>query len=97
MERGSGFRQQLAEPLEVECVVAVACVEGTASRGDELRRPELAQVVGDERLRLADRRRQLAHAAVAQRELAEEPPAERMAGEAKEHRRSIHGVRRYIK
>jgi hypothetical protein len=81
MERGARRREHLAAALEIDAVVGVAPVGRAAARGDELRVPQAAQVVRDEVLRYTDRRRQLADAPVAPRQLGEETPAERVSDE----------------
>ena len=64
-------------------------------RSHQVAVPELAEVVRHEALRLVDQRGQLPHRSIAAGELAEEPPADRMADETQEQRgdrRSV-GVR----
>ena len=49
--------------------------------------PQLAQVVRDEVLGLADQAGQFVHHPIAARQLGQQPPANRMTGEAQELRR----------
>ena len=58
---------------------------------------QLAQVVGDEALPVPGELTQLPDPAVAVRELAQQPPAERVPGQPKEGRRRDHVRERYIK
>jgi hypothetical protein len=89
VQRCAGLAEQLAAAREVEAVVAVAAVEGAAANRDQSDLPQLPQVVGDERLWLAQRARQLAHAAVAPRELAQQPPAQGVRREPEDRRRRL--------
>jgi hypothetical protein len=84
VQRSARAREQLAAALEVERRSSVAAVGQAAPRGDQAAVAQLAQVVGDEALRLRDQRAQLAHAPVAARQLAQQPPAQRLAGEPQE-------------
>src|SRR5262249_56202320 len=81
MEGRARIGEQAAVVLEVEAVVAVAAVERALARDDDARRAQLAQVVGDEWLRLAQRRHELTDAAIAPGELVQQQPADRVPGE----------------
>ena len=89
MKCRAGIDEQVAVALEVEAVVAVAAVERAAARPDELASAQSAQVVGDEGLRLVDQARQLADAAVAGGQLAQELPTERMPRQLENEGRSF--------
>ena len=93
MQRGPGVGEELAAAGEIEDVVAVAPVGGAAVAADEAAVAQAAQVVGDEVLRPARELAQLADPAVALGQLAQQPPAERVAGEAEELRRCGRGAR----
>ena len=80
--------QQLAAAREIEAVVGVAAVGRAAAHADTSP-PSRSwrEVVGDQALRPADERAELAHPPIAARQLAEHAPAQRMAGERQEARR----------
>ncbi len=92
MQCGPGVGEELAAAGEIEHVVAVAPVGGAAVAADETAVAQAAQVVGDQVLRAARELAQLADPAVALRQLAQQPPAERVAGEAEELRRCGRGA-----
>ena len=83
----AGAGQQLAAAREVERVVGVAAVGRAAARRHEAAVAELAQVVRDQVLRLADQRASARHPAVAAGQLAQQPPAQRVSGQLQETRR----------
>jgi DNA processing protein len=68
VQRGGGAGQRLRAAGQVNAVVGVAPVEAAAPRGHQPARAQLAQVAGDEALRLAGRR-QLADPPVTGRQL----------------------------
>ena len=87
MKGRAGVAEQLLAAVEVEAVVDIATVGCAAVRRDQLGPAQCAQVVGGETLRQLERAHQLAHAAVAPRELAQQAPPQRVPGELEEHRR----------
>ena len=76
--------EQLTAARQLEHVVGVAAVGGAAARRDEAAVAQLAQVVRDEALAPAGQLAQLADAPIAARQLAQQPPAQRMAGQPQE-------------
>ena len=78
MERTASRRQQSADAGKVEPVIGVPPVGGASPRRDETAMPELAEVIGDEVLRLADKFGEFVDDPVASGELPEQPPAERV-------------------
>ena len=86
MQRRAGSLQLFSARREMDGVVAVASIGRAATRAHEPAVAELAQVVRHETLLLADERRQLANRAVAVRELAQQPPPQRMRDELHESR-----------
>ncbi len=72
---------------ELEHVIGVAAVGEAASGGDQSSIAQPAQVVGDQALPVTGELAQLAHAPIAARQLAQEPPAQRVPGQAEELRR----------
>src|SRR5262249_16108960 len=86
VERGPGLGEQFAEGTEAEAVVGVALIGRAPPRRHHLGGPQPAQVLGDETLRLAESADQFADTTVAPCELAQEPPAQRMAGQLKQNR-----------
>src|SRR6516164_9776884 len=93
MQRAAGTLQQRAAPREIDRVVAVAPVGGAATRAHELAGAELAEVIGDEALALADQLRELTNRAVAADELTEQVPPDRVRNE-REDRGWVDGARR---
>ena len=87
MQRRAGARQQLAAARQIEHVVGVAAVGGAAARRDQAAVAQLAQVVGDQALAPARQLAQLAHAPIAARQLAQQPPAQRVPRQPQEPRR----------
>ena len=87
MQRGAGGGEQLAAAHQLEDVVGVATVGEAATRGDQPAVAQLAQVVGDEALAVAGELAQLADPPVAARQLAQQPPAQRVAGQPQKSRR----------
>ena len=79
MQRATGGRQQAADAREIDRVVGVPAIGGAAPRRDQAGVPQLAQVVRDQVLRLADQVGQLVHRAVAAGQIAQQPPAQRDA------------------
>src|SRR3954468_7506673 len=71
VQRNTGARQQLAAPGEIQDVVRVAAVRGAATHRNEATVAELAQVVGNQALLLADQLAELAYTAIAVGELAQ--------------------------
>ncbi|MEV4602095.1 hypothetical protein AB0K15_32450 [Amycolatopsis sp. NPDC049253] len=82
MQRRAGLGKRVRTPAQVEVVIRVAPIETAPPRGDQLRRAQLARVVGRQVLRLPDGIDQLGV-----RELAHQPPAQRVAGQPHERRR----------
>jgi hypothetical protein len=78
MQRGAGARQQLSAARQIEDVVAVAAVGGAATHRNQATVAQLAQVVGDQALAPARQLAQLAHAPIAARQLAQQPPPQRV-------------------
>ena len=87
MQRRARAGEQLAAAGEIEHVVRVAAVGQAAARRDQAAVAQAAQVVGDEVLALVGQRTQLPDAPVAARQLAQQPPAQRMARQLQEARR----------
>jgi hypothetical protein len=87
VQRRARAREQLAAARQVERVVGVAAVGQAAPRGDQSTVAQLTQVVGDEVLRLRDELAELADAPVAARQLAEQPPPQRLARKPQNARR----------
>jgi hypothetical protein len=81
MKRRPCFGEQVTALVEVGAVVAVAAVERAAMNRDQLSRPQPPEVVRDEALRPTQQVHELANTAVAPRELAEQSPPQRMAGQ----------------
>jgi hypothetical protein len=69
VQGAAGARQQLGATCEIKDVVAVATVRGTSAGRHETTVTQLAQVVRDEALAPVCQLAQLAHAAIAAREL----------------------------
>ena len=88
MKGQPGLGQPLAAAGQLDAVVGVPAVGRTAARRHQAARAELAQVVGDQALRLAQPPRQLADLAIGAGQLGQQPPAQRMAGQPQEPRRS---------
>ena len=72
---------------ELEHVVGVAAVGEAATGRDQPPIAQLAQVVGDQALPVTGELAQLAHAPIAARQLAQQPPPQRVPGKPKELRR----------
>ncbi len=87
VQRRAGARQQLAAARQVEDVVGVAAVGGAAPHRDKATVAQLAQVVGDQALAPARQRAQLADAPIAARQLAQQPPPQRVPRQPQEPRR----------
>ena len=87
MQRGAGPGEQLAAARQIEHVVGVAAVGEAAARGHQPAVAQLAQVIGDEVLSLGRQRTQLRDAPVAAGQLAQQPPAQRMARQLQKPRR----------
>ena len=94
MERPAGGRELAAEPHQIDGVVGVAAIGVAAPRGDQAAVPQLAQVVRDQVLGLADQAGQLVHRAVAPGELGQEAPTQGMPGQLQELGRGDVGGRR---
>ena len=104
MQRRTGGDEQLTAARQLEDVVGVAAVGEAAAGRHQFAVAQLTQVVGDQALALAGQLAQLADTPIAARQFAQEPPAQRMAGELEKPRRrgclgSAHGERQryYIK
>ena len=87
VQRDAGAREQLAAAREIEHVVGVAAVGGAATQRDQPTVAQPAQVVGDQALAPARQLAQLAHAAIAARQLAQQPPPQRVPRELQKPRR----------
>src|SRR6266540_2196696 len=90
VRRGSrwwtGAGQRVGAAVQVQVVVAVAAVEAAAGGGDQATVAQQPQVVGDQVLRMADQCDQLTDPQVAAGEFGQQPPAQRVSGEAYERR-----------
>ena len=86
MQGGAGMGQRVCAALEVQVVVAVAAVEAAATGGDQPTVTQQPQVVGDQVLRLTDPRHQFTDPVVAVGELGQQPPPQRVGGQAQERR-----------
>jgi hypothetical protein len=82
----AGAGQGLRAAVKVQPVVAIAAVEAAAGGGDQSTIAQQPQMVGDQVLRLADQRHQLADPVVALGECGQEPPAQRVDGQAHKRR-----------
>jgi hypothetical protein len=87
VQRHAGAAQQLAAAGQLEHVVGVAAVGGAATQRDEASVAQLAEVVRDQALPPPGQLAQLAHAPIAARQLAQQPPPQRVAREPQEARR----------
>ena len=87
MQRGAGAGEQLTAAHQLEDVVGVATVGEAATRRDQSAVAQLAQVVGDEALSLVGELTQLTDPPIAARQLAQQPPAQRVAGQPQKRRR----------
>ena len=87
MQRGPGADEQRTAARQLEDVVRVAAVGDAATGRDQAAVAQLAQVVGDEALALIGERAQLADPPVAARQLAQQPPTQRVAGQPQKPRR----------
>ena len=81
MERLSGRGEQISAAVEVEAVVDVAPVGRAPARRDDCGCAQLAQVIRDQTLRLLEPAAQLSDPTVTLRQLAEQAPANRVAGQ----------------
>ena len=94
MQRDARLRQRFATAREVEHVVAVAAVGAAPPGRHEPAVAEQTQVVRDQVLAFSGAGAQLADAQIAPRQLAQEPPTQRMPGELqKRWRRVCHEVK----
>ena len=87
MQRRAGADEQLTAVRQLEHVIGVAAVGEAASRGDQSPVAQPAQVVGDQALPVPGELAQLADAPIAARQLAQQPPAQRVPGKPQERRR----------
>src|SRR6185312_11537170 len=87
MEGAASRRQEAADTRQIDPVVGVAAIGGAAPRRYQRAIAQLAQMVRDQVLRLADERRQLADDAVAAGELAQQAPTHGMPGQLQKVRR----------
>ena len=81
MQSGAGAGEQLGATIDIHAVVGIASIGGAAPHGNQPVRPQLAEVVGNQILRLADEAHQLADPPVAARELGQQPPSNGMPHE----------------
>jgi hypothetical protein len=88
MEGDAATRESFSTAREVDAVVGIAAVGGAFSHGDEVRRAEAGEVVGDEALGLADDIGELADVAVTPGELREQAPTEGVASKLEKGRGS---------
>ena len=93
VQRSGRGSQQGAHAIELEAVVEVTTVRGAAARGDELTGAQLAEVVGREALRQAERGGQLADAPIAGRERLQQAPSHGMPGQPRTRRAARPGRR----
>jgi hypothetical protein len=87
VQRGAGADEQLTAARQLEDVVGVAAVGEAATGRDQSAVAQLAQVVGDEVLSLIGELAQLADPPVAARQLAQQPPTQRVASQPQKPRR----------
>ena len=78
MDRRPGPGEGVGAPGEVEVVVGLARVEARPARRDQSRGAEQPQVVGHQALRRPQSRDELADPLVGCRELADQPPPQRL-------------------
>ena len=86
MQRGAGADEQLAAARQLEHVVGVAAVSEAATGRDQSAVAQLTQVVGDQALSLGGELAELADPPVAPRQLAQQPPTQRVAGQPQKPR-----------
>jgi hypothetical protein len=84
MQSDTGGAQQVPAAQELDPVVGVAAVSGAASTAHQTGVAQFGEVIRDEVLWFAYEPGELAHAAVAQGELGQELPAQRVSDELKE-------------
>jgi hypothetical protein len=87
VQRHAGAHQQLAAAGEIQYVVRVTAVGGAATHRDQATVAQLAQVIGDQALAPVRQVAQLADAPVAARQLAQQPPPQRVPRQPQEPRR----------
>ena len=87
MQRGARADEQLTAARQLEHVVRVTAVGEAAARRDQPAVAQPAQVVRDEALALVGELAQLADPPIAVRQLAQQPPPQRVARELQESRR----------
>jgi hypothetical protein len=87
VQRRSGRGQEFSATRQVDAVVGIAAVSRAAPHRHQPACPELAEVVRDEALPLAREDFQLADLPVGARQFAQQPPAQRVAGQPQEPRR----------
>lgn len=92
MQRSARPGKQLGAPRQVDAVVGLATVEGAADFPHETGLPQLAQVVGDQALRLAHQGPQLPDPAVAARQLPQQLPPQRVPDKPQDRRRALDGA-----
>ena len=83
----AGVGQEFAAAGQVDAVIGVSAVGRTAPGRHQPARPELAEVVGNQALRLAEQAGELADLPVAPGQLGQQPPAQRMPRQPQEPRR----------
>ena len=86
MQRGAGADEQLTAARQLEHVISVTAVGVAAARRDHSAVAQLAQVVGDQALALPGQLAELADTPIAARQFGQQPPAQRVAGEAEKPR-----------
>ena len=89
MQRPARHRQQPGQPRQVRRVIRIAPVSRAAPRRHQPSRPELAQVIRHQVLRLAQQPRQLIDPPVAAGQFPQQSPPQRMPRELQE----IQGIR----
>src|SRR5581483_998473 len=89
MQRGCGVAEQVAAAEQGGAVVDVAAVGRAAPGGHDASIPQLGEVVRDQVLRLRDQPHQFADATIAATELGDELPAQWIAEESEDRRRSV--------
>ena len=87
MQRGRGVGEQLPARDQIEAVVGVAPVRGAPPHGHQPAATQLAQVVRRQALPLADQRRELTDLPIAARQLAQQPPPQRVSRQPQKPRR----------
>ncbi len=89
VESPARLGQELGAAGQVDAVIGVPAVGRAAPGGHQPARLELAEVVGNQALRLAEQTGELADLPVAAPQLGQQLPAQRMSGQPQEPRRGL--------